>query len=89
VSVATFIAIYFIVWWTILFAVLPWGMRPQAEEGVVVPGTEPGSPVKPMLVKKAIATSIVAALIVFALWLAGRLGVSLDAIAAYFSPPPQ
>jgi predicted secreted protein len=28
-SLATAIAIYFIIWWVVLFAVLPWGVRSQ------------------------------------------------------------
>jgi len=38
-SVSFAIAIYFIIWWTVLFAVLPIGVRTQAEDGAVVPGT--------------------------------------------------
>ena len=30
-SLPTSIAIYFIIWWTVLFAVLPWGVRSQQE----------------------------------------------------------
>lgn len=29
------IAIYFIIWWTALFALLPFGLRTQAEENEV------------------------------------------------------
>ncbi|MFN6985499.1 MAG: DUF1467 family protein, partial [Rhizobium oryzihabitans] len=32
-------AIYFIVWWTVLFVVLPIGLRTQAEDGDVALGT--------------------------------------------------
>jgi predicted secreted protein len=64
------IATYFVVWWVILFAVLPWGVRTQEEEGEVTLGTVRSAPAKPMLVRKAIATSITAAVIVGALWLA-------------------
>ena len=39
-AVATAIAIYFLIWWIVLFAVLPWGVRAQGEEGA--PGTDPG-----------------------------------------------
>ncbi len=63
------IATYFVVWWTILLAILPWGIRTQDEEGEVTLGTERSAPVRPMLVRKAIATTIVAGIIVFALWL--------------------
>ena len=41
-SLATAIAIYFIIWWVVLFAVLPWGVRSQEEGGDVVSGTDPG-----------------------------------------------
>ncbi|MET0606584.1 MAG: DUF1467 family protein [Beijerinckiaceae bacterium] len=54
-------AIYFVVWWTLLFAVLPFGVRSQAESGEVTPGTDPGAPVAPRLWVKALWTSIVAA----------------------------
>ena len=54
-------AIYFVVWWILLFAILPIGVTSQVERGEVTPGTDPGAPVAPQLVKKAILTSIVAA----------------------------
>ena len=41
-SLTTAIAIYFIIWWIVLFAVLPWGVRSQQESGAVAPGTDPG-----------------------------------------------
>ncbi len=56
-------AIYFIVWWLSLFVVLPWGVRTQADDAEVIPGTEPGAPVRPWLFRKVIATSILAALV--------------------------
>ena len=34
-SLPTSIAIYFIIWWTVLFAVLPWGVRSQQEYGAL------------------------------------------------------
>ena len=69
-STTALIAIYFVVWWTVLFAVLPWGVRTQEEEGEVVAGTAPSAPARPMLIRKAIATSLVAGVLVGALWLA-------------------
>ena len=38
-STSTAIAIYFLIWWVTLFAVLPWGISNQEESGEVVPGT--------------------------------------------------
>jgi len=60
VSVGAVVAIYFIVWWVSLFAVLPWGVRSQAESADVVPGTDPGAPVRPLMLYKVIATSLIA-----------------------------
>lgn len=56
----TYVAIYFVVWWTVLFAVLPWGIRGQHEAGEVTDGTDPGAPIEANLVPKAIATTVLA-----------------------------
>ncbi len=57
------VAVYITIWFTVLFAILPIGVRSQDEEGVVVPGTEPGAPAAPRLVMKAVATTLVSALL--------------------------
>jgi predicted secreted protein len=43
-QVATFFAIYFVVWWLCLFIVLPFGVRNQVDEGSHIQGTDPGAP---------------------------------------------
>ena len=45
------LALYFMIWWMCLFAVLPIGMRTQGESGDVVPGTPASAPTKPKLKK--------------------------------------
>ena len=65
-SLATAIAIYFIIWWVVLFVVLPWGVRSQEEGGDVVSGSDPGAPAIPRLWWKLVWTTVVAA-VVFAL----------------------
>ncbi len=78
------LAIYFVVWWTILFAVLPWGLRTQEEEGEVILGTTASAPVHPRLVGKAIWTSLVAAVLVGVFWVAvDRFGLSLPMLASW------
>jgi predicted secreted protein len=57
------LALYFVIWWILLFAVLPFGVRSQAESGEVVAGTEPGAPSAPGLQEKAIWTSLVASVV--------------------------
>jgi len=59
-SITTFVAIYFILWWIVLFAVLPWGVRSQDEAGEVAPGTDPGAPAVHLLWKKLLWTTLVA-----------------------------
>jgi predicted secreted protein len=66
-SVATAVAIYFIIWWVVLFAILPFGVHSQQESGTVARGTDPGAPAIPHLKSKLIWTTIVAA-VVFAIW---------------------
>jgi predicted secreted protein len=88
-SLATAVAIYFIIWWTVLFAVLPWGVRSQEEGGSIAPGTDPGAPSVPGLKRKLIWTTIVAAG-VFALWYATytyRL-ITLDDLARLLGIAP-
>jgi predicted secreted protein len=57
------LGLYFITWWTVLFAVLPFGVRSQAEEGAVVSGTEPGAPALPRLSEKALWTTLAASFV--------------------------
>jgi predicted secreted protein len=75
-TVAGAIALYFVVWWTGLFAVLPFGVRSQAEMGEVAHGSDPGAPTTPALAEKAIWTTIVAAVVfVAAAWLLPLAGL--------------
>ena len=61
--IQSMIAVYFVIWWITLFAVLPFGVKNSAEEGVIVEeGNEPGAPVRAMLVRKAAINSVVAAI---------------------------
>jgi predicted secreted protein len=62
-TIASALAVYFVIWWTVLFAVLPFGVRSQIEDGNVVKGSEPGAPATPRLVRKAFWTTIVAAFV--------------------------
>ena len=88
--IGTFIAIYFVVWWVVLFAVLPWGMRTQEEEGNVTLGTPASAPANPRLLQKAVWTSIVSAAVVGVFWLAAAgFGLSLEGLIDLFGVPRQ
>jgi len=50
------IFIYMVLWWVVLFMVLPWGVRRQENPEA---GHDPGAPVTPHLGRKIIATTLV------------------------------
>jgi predicted secreted protein len=63
------IAAYFTLWWVVLFAVLPFGVRNHAEAGVERPaGAEAGAPVAPHLALKALATTLISGVLFAALY---------------------
>ena len=87
-AVATAIAVYFLIWWIMLFAVLPWGVRAQGEEGA--PGTDPGAPIVPRLRAKLLWTTIASGVvwaICAVLYIKGL--VTLDGLASLFGFPAQ
>ena len=63
--VTTGIAIFFLIWWIVLFVVLPWGVHRQDEQGEIAPGTDPGAPAMPNLKWKLAWTTLVS-LVVYA-----------------------
>jgi predicted secreted protein len=68
-SVTFAVAIYLVIWWTVLFAVLPIGVRTQGEDGAVVPGTPESAPAAPRLLRVVILTTAISALVFAGLWL--------------------
>jgi predicted secreted protein len=82
-QISTAIAIYFLIWWITLFAVLPFGVRAQGESGA--PGTDPGAPVMANLKTKLIWTTIVATAIFAACWVIyTRRLITLEDLATLF-----
>jgi predicted secreted protein len=70
------VAVYLIIWWTVLFAVLPLGNRTYAELGQPVPGGgDPAAPVNPNLKRKFLTTTWVAALVFAGLWMVIHFGL--------------
>ncbi|MDX2157434.1 MAG: DUF1467 family protein [Hyphomicrobiaceae bacterium] len=86
-SIPFFIAVYFVLWWVVLFAVLPFGVRTQGEAGVVVPGTPESAPAHFRLLRVALVTTVVSAVIFASLWAAVRWRI-ID-LQGYLYLPPQ
>tara|TARA_Y100000991_G_C21940358_1_gene335012 strand:- start:521 stop:733 length:213 start_codon:yes stop_codon:yes gene_type:complete len=56
----TFLVIFVILWWLILFLILPIGVKKQES---VKFGNDPGAPNNPMLKKKFLVTTIISFLL--------------------------
>ena len=63
-NLAGAIIIYLLLWWTVFFAVLPWGVRGVWEEpDEHVKGAEQGAPQTPQLKQKFIRTTWISAIL--------------------------
>ena len=62
-SISSALAIYFVLWWLTLFLTLPFGVRSQSEDGTAVPGSEPGAPVAPLMLRKLLWTTLLSVVI--------------------------
>lgn len=66
--------VFVMVWWVVIFMVLPWGVRRTEQPA---PGHEPGAPQRPLLVRKLLVTTAISAVI----WLAIYLVVDSELIS--------
>jgi predicted secreted protein len=73
-TISTALAIYFVLWWIVLFLTLPFGVRSQHEDGGGAPGTDPGAPVASQMGRKLIWTTLISAVIFGIAMLAYRAG---------------
>jgi predicted secreted protein len=73
-SISTAFAIYFVLWWIVLFVTLPFGVRSQHEDGESVPGTDPGAPIASQIGRKLIWTTAISAVIFASAMLAFNAG---------------
>jgi predicted secreted protein len=89
-SITTVIAIYFLIWWITLFAVLPWGVRSQHDGGEVIPGTDPGAPVAHRVRTKLLWTTVIATVVFGILSVIYNSGlIPYDWLMAISGPPRQ
>jgi len=77
----SFTAVFFIIWWIVLFVSLPIGLRTQDDERNVVLGTVSSAPQGPHMLRVVIRTTIMALAVVAVLYVVTRvLGFSFDDI---------
>jgi predicted secreted protein len=73
-TISTGFAIYFVMWWVVLFLTLPFGVRSQHEDGEGIAGTDPGAPVAAQMRRKLIWTTVISAVVFAAALLAYNAG---------------
>ena len=87
-TISTLFAIYFVVWWLVLFLTLPFGVRSQHEDGVGAPGTDPGAPIATQMGRKLIWTTIISAVIFGLAMLAYNAGyLSIERLSKLMGMP--
>jgi predicted secreted protein len=57
------IALYIFIWWLTLFVVLPFGVRTQHEEGIVVLGTPESAPAKARILRAFLINTVLASVV--------------------------
>lgn len=75
-GVFTSVAIFLTIWWTVLFAVLPFGTVTHAEAGIDKgDGGDPGAPVDPKLKQKFLITTAISVVVFGIVWLIVATGI--------------
>ena len=62
-TISTGLAVYFVIWWLVLFLTLPFGVRSQHEDGDGAPGTDPGAPILARMGRKLLLTTLISGVI--------------------------
>ena len=87
-AVSSALAIYFVLWWVVLFVTLPFGVRSQHEEGTVISGSDPGAPVLARMKAKLVLTTLLSALLFTLALGAYRMGwLSVERITRWMGTP--
>ncbi|NQW01712.1 MAG: DUF1467 family protein [Rhodospirillales bacterium] len=73
-SVGELFVVYFIVWWLVLFMVLPFGIT-RVDPTTLLPGQDPGSPAKGRLILKMCITSAIALVLLVIYYYVGTSGL--------------
>ena len=87
-ATVTAFALFFILWWVMLFVTLPFGHRTQDDDGEVTLGTVSSAPSKPWMLRKIIVNTVVSIIVFGAFWVAVKyFGLSL-ATFDFLGPQP-
>ena len=77
-------AVFFILWWLVLFATLPFSLRTQEEDGEVTLGTEASAPRGAHVLRAMLRTTVVSLIIFGGLYLLNQVyGFGIDDIPRF------
>ena len=80
-QIFSILAVYFVIWWITLFAVLPIGLRTQGDDNEVVPGTVESAPSRFRAGRVLLLNSAIAAVLYGAWYVSSTyLGFGFDAL---------
>lgn len=71
------IAVYIVIWWLVIFMVLPWGVQP-VDQSDVEKGHAASAPLRPRMLRKILITSLISAvlwLVVYAVMASGVISL--------------
>lgn len=55
-------AVYIVIWWLVIFMVLPWGVQP-VEQSDIEKGHAASAPLRPRMARKALVTTVISAVV--------------------------
>jgi predicted secreted protein len=83
-GIGTSFAVFFLIWWVMLFAVLPFGLRTQEEEKDVTLGTTSSAPSGRHIGRALLINTIVSLVIFGAGYFAAHyLGIGFDSLPRF------
>ena len=83
-SLAGGIVIFGVMWWLVLFMVLPFGVISQHEVEGAEAGTDPGAPIAPKLVRKMLITTGITCILWGLLYMAiTNQWITLDSVPGF------
>ncbi|PZX19611.1 putative secreted protein [Palleronia aestuarii] len=91
-TITSAIVLFAVIWFMVLFVLLPIGLSTQGDEGEIVPGTHAGSPARIAMKRKALWTTLITTilwLVIAGVIVSGWIGVRDFDWFNRMGPPPE
>ena len=66
--------LFILLWWIVLFTILPFKIKSQIESGQVVESTDPGAPANPRIIQKFLIVTIISLILWLGLYVLVKYG---------------